>query len=133
MSLRKFSFFGSSSVINGPRPPTYAKKPVATPTYSRSVFDRTAAAGNGSFASTWSIGSPDSDSVFDQPADTDSSIMGTSVDNAGSVDITKPPGPRYGEFQAVLFITHSKIRFLSLLQIVHRGRSNSFYQPCLLR
>ena len=96
MSLRKFNPFGSNSRINATRPPPYDSETTAT-RYGRSVSDC-----SGTFMSLWSMASPDTDSVFDKPADTDSSIM-------SFVDITRHEGPRYSEFQAALTITDSTI------------------------
>ena len=51
------------------------------------------------------MASPDTDSVFDKPADTDSSIM-------SFVDITRREGPRYSEFQAAPGTDHRSKRGL---------------------
>ena len=96
MSFRRFNIFGSNSSINNTRPPTYASKTTAAPSYRPSISERSVVAWNGSSRSAWSTVSPDADSVFDQVESTltdTEDIRGTSAD-------TRRAGPRYGEFSS---------------------------------
>jgi len=145
-TMSSFNPFSSNTTVSSrrntvrsDRPPTYTSHATAVPPYTPNEQESSGAGDRSEMVSAWSrslpsassAGSQDSDTVFDQP---ESSVTDTVSIAETSTEMTRPPGPRYGEPLSKPYRNSLKvINPFSLLPTVCRGWPNSIEKPRLLR
>jgi hypothetical protein len=108
MSTPRFRINTERDSAQSTRPPTYTSYATAVPTYTSDERNPSSAhervsTWSASLPSASSVGSPDSDAMFDQA---ESSLTDTVSVTGTSAEITKPAGARYSEFESILSSTN---------------------------